>query len=151
MNNITSSQILEIISTTINEDILTLNAIKSEFINNKIEFDFINSLIDGKMKIKEALPERSEGNKETVSTPLHRVMKSYADIKQQLEEDQNRLPKICFEVEESQRDFIKDQYALKGIPDELQNKLGKVLEIYNKIYDHLKRSKSTSQLGTIQV
>lgn len=151
MNDISSSQIIETIYKTLNEDIITLHEVVSLRQKNKKELKFLESLIESKLKIKETLPTRSEGNKESVSTPLKTMIKSYIDIKESLYTDKKRVALLCYEIEKSQRHFIKMHYAMKGIPNEIKLKLKKVMEIYDRIFDHLVRAKSTDQLGFLNV
>jgi len=112
--------------------------------------EFLKSLKEAKYKILNLLPESSDGMYESVTTPTRSSRDLYED-ENLVDLDDVRMIKLVYEEEADQMKFVQESISDKGLPEDIENSLKKILELYQNITDQIFRAKQTNQISALNI
>ena len=152
IENITSASIFPRLSLILKEDIQILNrAIEGKKDDQGIT-DLLDSLQYAKTKILSLISLDDIGEfGGSPSAPKKHHLAGYSSSDLDNIDNQVELIDLLLNVETSELEMVKSADVGKGMPDDLHQKLHQILEFYQSITDQLGRTKSTQQLGIINI
>ncbi len=145
---INSTTVIPRLKIILEQDLEALAELKKQ--NNQFQ-KFVKSLMSAKRKMISILPGNMNGMEQVPTTGSVVSLKKYDDKIESMNKDEVALTKLIYQTELSQYDFVKKAQGEMGLPVGLQNILGDIASMYQKIIDQLKRAKNTHSLNPIVV
>lgn len=152
IENISSTSIFPRLALILEEDIQLLMKDKMDKQGNKEIFDLLDSLEYAKKKIMLMIPIKDYENYNGASSvPKKQHFTGYTSASLSEADNQVKLLDLLLKVERVQLEMVRSANVEKGIPNDLQEKLKEISSAYQNIVEQLGRSKSSQQLGTINI
>lgn len=147
--NITSASIFPRLRVMLQDDIDTLGMMISVRTNESKMYDLITSLQEVKRKLIDILPGESDYYEGGATTHTSSHTSGYVGANVTEVKDQYKMVSILLAMETDQMKLVRNALASEGLPDDLENKLKGIANIYSSIVEQLGTAKNTQQINPI--